>query len=105
MKAKRLYSQEVIPNNLELVKDCKSTRPSSSDPVVFVCYRSYDKDYRWKLVELAPNRLNNPFAFDHPNNKVVASGPYRDDLWERIGVLGSAKYYETSFFNIDNRPD
>ena len=101
MKAKRLYSQEVIPNNLELVKDCKSTRPSSSDPVVFVCYRSYDKGYRWKLVELAYPF----FAFDHPNNKVVASSPYREDLWERIGVLGSAKYYETSFFNIDNLPD
>ena len=105
MKAKRLYSQEVIPNNLELVKDCKGARPSSNDPVVYVCYRSYVEDYRWRLVELATNRVDHPFAFDSLTNKVIGASAYREDLWEQIGVLGPAKYYETSFFNIDNRPD
>lgn len=101
MQSKRLYSQEVIPNILELIKDCKGTYPSSNDPVVFVCFRSYAKDYRWKLVELDPNRINHPFAFDDIGNRYVGSGAYRDDLFERIGVLGPEKNLARPEINID----
>ena len=105
MKAKRLYSQEVIPDNLVLVKECKGTHPSSIDPILYVCYRAYDRDYRWKLVELAPNKREHPFAFDHPDNKYVGSGVYRHDLFAQIGVLGPAQSLERPQINIDKEEE
>jgi hypothetical protein len=84
MKTNPLYKDEVMMNNIILIKECLGAKPDKLDPVRYVMFRSYNKDYRWACV--AKNQFDS-FAIDNPNNEIVYSGAYRTDIFERLGVI------------------